>query len=177
MTPEQAADPNYKDKLPKQEKYNAEPIGFLDAAALFKALPEEYCVSIPDSHYQSVGAAHTKFDRDITDLLDDRTSTPMEHDTITLKAKKFLRWIWRDGKHRTTKENCEILERYVEQSTYSRLSREQTRLENKYRKAKADPEEVEATIRDLVVRYHKGRQRTGFEEDPNSRIIISEYFI
>ena len=177
LTPEQAADPNYKDRLPKQEKYNVEPIGFLDAAALFKATPEEKSVVIPDSHYQSVGAAHTKFDRDITDLLDDSSSSSVDHDTNTLKAKKFLRWIWRDGKHLTTKENCEILERYVEQGTYSRLSRELTRLENKYRQAKTDLEEVEAAIRDLVVRYHKGRQRTGFEEDPNSRIIISEYFI
>ena len=124
-----------------------------------------------------MGAAHTKFDRDITDLLDDSSSSSVDHDTNTLKAKKFLRWIWRDGKHLTTKENCEILERYVEQGTYSRLSRELTRLENKYRQAKTDLEEVEAAIRDLVVRYHKGRQRTGFEEDPNSRIIISEYFI
>lgn len=177
LTPDQAADPHYKNKQPPQEKYSVEPLGFLDAAALFKADPQEESMVIPDSHYQSVCAAHARFDKDITDLLDKGSGTSVEQDTNTLKAKKFLRWIWRDGKHLATKENCDILRRYVEQGTYSRLSRELTRLETRYRNGKADLEAVEVAVRDLVIRYHKGRQRTGFEEDPNSLIIVSEYFI
>lgn len=160
----------------QKERFTVTPLGFLDAAMLFRAAPDEKALPLPERHYQSVLAAHKRFDKDITDMLDDAASSSSERDSTTEKAKRFLRWIWRDGRHLTTKENCDILSHYVELGTFTRLSRELNRMERRYRQAEIDLEEVEKAIRAFVIRYHKSEKRSGIEEDPNSRVILAEYF-
>ena len=160
----------------QKERFTVTPLGFLDAAMLFRAAPDEKALPLPERHYQSVLAAHKRFDKDITDMLDDAAPSSSERDSTTEKAKRFLRWIWRDGRHLTTKENCDILSHYVELGTFTRLSRELNRMERRYRQAEIDLEEVEKAIRAFVIRYHKSEKRSGIEEDPNSRVILAEYF-
>lgn len=161
----------------QKERFSVFPIGFLEAAGLFRAAPDEKPLVLPESHFQSVSAAQKRFDKDITDMLDDAVPTSSDRDTSTDKARKFLRWIWRDGKHLTTKENCDILTHYVELGTFSKLSRELNRIERRYRRAEVDLEEVEKMLRGFVIRYHKSEKRTGVTDDPNARIILSEYFV
>lgn len=161
----------------QKERFTVSPIGFLEAAGLFRATPDEKPLVLPDGHYQSVLAAQKRFDKDITDMLDDAVPSSSDRDTSTDKAKKFLRWIWRDGKHLTTRENCDILSHYVELGTFSKLSRELNRIERRYRQAEVDLEEVEKMFRAFVIRYHKSEKRSGATDDPNARIILSEYFV
>lgn len=69
----------------------ARDIGFLEAAELFKAAQEEESAGLNDAHYRQVAAAQTKFDRDITAMMDDNTSTASDRDTPTDAARSLLK--------------------------------------------------------------------------------------
>lgn len=160
----------------QKERFTVAPLGFLEAAALFRAAPDEKPLPLSERHYQSVSAAQRRFDKDVTDMLDDAVPSSSEQDKTTKTAERFLKWIWRSGQHPATKEHCEILGHYVEAGTFTKLSRELNRLERRYRRSEIGFEEVEKAIRAFVIRYHKSEKRSGAGSDPRSCVVLAEYF-
>ncbi len=159
-------------------------IGFIEAVGLFQAKPEEKPYEIPSSHFKDVAAGQSKFDTDVTRMLDDSMPSPTDKDNYTEKAKWLLWEIKRRIPDVRTRHSCETLLKYVELGTYTRLSRDIARLERKYRigegkdKVKMTPEAIEAQLRALVVKYHNARKTyTKDSEDISTQIILSETFI
>ena len=153
-------------------------MGFLDIIPLFEAKPEEKGFELPDSHYQQVSKAYTKFDSDVTRLLDDSQKiTPSEKDNISDKAQKLLRDINRDSKQRKIQDACKILKSYVELGTYARLTRELSKIEKLYSKGKTTLIEVEHAISGYIQTYHNSKKRTIDQTDITPYVVISETFI
>ena len=129
-------------------------MGFLDVISLFEA-NRRAGLPLPDIHYSQVSRAAAKFDSDVVRMLDDsQKHTPSEKDKVSDKAKKFLRMVWRLSKSRKVQDATKILEHYVELGTYSRLTRELSRMEGQYAKAKISLIEVENAISGYLHTYH-----------------------
>ncbi|MBP7875050.1 MAG: helicase [Parabacteroides sp.] len=168
----------------KQEFYlvddgGARDIGFLEAAELFKAAQEEESAGLNDAHYRQVAAAQTKFDRDITAMMDDNTSTASDRDTPTDAARSLLKKMKRDCPNTKNVTNCDILMKYVELGTYVQLTRELQRLERKLNRTEDTTlEEVEIKLKGFVAKYHKIRSAKIVEvEDTTPQIVLSETFV
>ncbi|MFR9542340.1 MAG: helicase-related protein [Rikenellaceae bacterium] len=169
---------SYKTEFYKVEGGTIKDMGFLDVIDLFEAKPDEVGYDVPDSHYQQVKKAYDQFDEDVIKMLDDDTKmTPSDKDSITDRAKKMLRDAFKATKSSKIKDACDILAKYVELGTYSKLNRDLSKMENKFRKDKIALIEVETAIKGYVAAYHNRKNRVVKEEDITPYVVISETFI
>lgn len=169
----------YKQEFYKVSKDNITDLGFLDAVELFKADKEEKSVDLPKCHYQHVVSAQSKYDTDVTKMLDDSTkSNAKEKDRYYEAAKKFLRDIRRDNKRDVIKEQCDILSKYVELGRYNFLTRQLAKMESKYRKCIKTDVEILHAIENFVEKYHNTNNALKQDEqDITARVVISETFV
>ncbi len=170
----------FKNEFYKIENNEIKDLGFLDVIDLFEAKPDEVGYELPDSHYQQVTMAYSKFDKDVTRMLDDDskvTNPDIEKDKIMHKAKQFLRMVWRDSKSCKVQDGCNVLSGYVELGTYSKLTRDIAKMERDYKKATITFIDVENAINSYVLRYHRRKQTGIKEEDITPYVVISETFI
>lgn len=132
-----------------------------------------------DANYQHVSKAHSLFDEQVTKMMDDSTtSTPSEKDNTTDAAKSLMRKIWRECPNTKTREQCDILIKYVELGKYSKLTRDLARLEHKYKKRELTTIDIETAIKGFMAPYHKKRQtKVTVEEEISPQIILSETFV
>ncbi|MFR9498093.1 MAG: helicase-related protein, partial [Rikenellaceae bacterium] len=167
----------YKKEFYKIENGAISDMGFLDVIELFEATPDEPSVELPDSHYQHVKRAYDKFDEDVTKMMDDDSKiTPSEKDKVTDRARSLLRLIWRISKSRRVQDGCDILTNYVELGTYSKLTRDLSKMESAYKKAKITLTDSENAINGYVLRYHNRKLSAVKEEDITPHVVISETF-
>lgn len=169
----------YKKEFYKVEGGEICDMGFMEVIELFEAKPEEKAAMLPTCHYQHVSKAHSLFDEQVTKMMDDSTtSTPSEKDNTTDAAKSLLRKIWRECPNTKTREQCDILTKYVELGTYAKLTRDLARLERKYKKWELTTIDIETAIKGFMARYHKKRQtKVTVEEEITPQIILSETFV
>lgn len=169
----------YKKEFYKVEDGVIVDMGFLEVINLFEAKPEEKAYDLPQCHYQQVSSARTKFDQDVVAMMDDTTKvSSSKKDNITDAAKSLLRKIWRESSNTKTRENCDILTKYVELGTYSKLTRDLARIERRYRKREQTIIDVETAIKGFMAKYHKrGKAKLTTEEEITPQIILSETFI
>ena len=167
----------YKKEFYKIEGGMVIDMGFLDIIELFEAKPEEPSQLLPSCHYQQVGAAQRKFDDDVIRMMDDSITTSSDKDSTTDAAKSLLRKIWRECPNTKTRENCDILTKYVELGTYSKLTRDLARMERRYRKGELTTIDIETAIKGFMVRYHKSKNKLTTEEEITPQIILSETFV
>lgn len=160
------------------EGYTAKDIGFLEAAELFKATPEEPAAGINDIHYQQIAAAQSKYDKDIILMKDETISTASDKDIHTDAARTLLKKMKRECPNSENRNYCDILMKYVELGTYVQLTRELQRLERKLRNKVITSEDVEVKLRKFVGKYHKVRNAKIVEaENITPQIVLSETFI
>ncbi|MCD7972903.1 MAG: DEAD/DEAH box helicase family protein [Candidatus Azobacteroides sp.] len=160
------------------EGQTAKDIGFLEAAELFKATPEEPVAGINDIHYQQVAAAQSKYDKEVILMKDETISTASDKDTHTDAARTLLKKMKRECPNHENRTHCDILMKYVELGTYVQLTRELHRLERKLRNKVLTSEEVEIKLRKFVAKYHKAQNAKIVEaEDNTPQIVLSETFI
>jgi superfamily II DNA/RNA helicase len=167
----------YKKEFYKIEGGTVTEMGFLDIIELFEAKPDEQSQLLPSCHYQQVGAAQRKFDDDVIRMVDDNITTSSDKDSTTDAAKSLLRKIWRECSNTKTRENCDILTKYVELGTYSKLTRDLARMERRYRKRELTTIDIETAIKGFMMRYHKSKNKLTTEEKITPQIILSETFV
>ncbi len=168
----------YKKEFYKVEGGAVIDMGFLEIIELFEAKPDEPSHQLPGCHYAQVGAAHQKFYEDVTKMMDDNTLSSSDKDSTTDAAKSLLRKIWRECPNAKNQANCDVLAKYVELGTYTKLTRDLARMERKYRRRELTSIDVETAIKGFVAKYHKRKKRvTTEEEEVTPQIIISETFI
>lgn len=169
----------YKKEFYKVEDGAIADIGFLEVINLFEAKPEEKAYDLPQSHYKQVSSARAKFEQDVVVMMDDTVkASSSEKDNITDAAKSLLRKIWRESSDTKTRENCDILTRYVELGTYSKLTRDLARMERRYCKREQTMIDVETALKGFMAKYHKrGKAKLTTEEGITPQIILSETFI
>ena len=169
----------YKKEFYKVEGSEVKDMGFMDVIDLFEAKPEEKSVSLPTCHYKHVSQAHALFDEQVTKMMDDSVkSTPSDKDNITDRAKSLLRQILRDSQNTKTREQCDILIKYVEDGTYAKLTRDLARMERKFKKKELTAIDIETAIKGFIKRYNKKHQaKVSIEEDTTPQIILSETFV
>ncbi len=169
----------YKQEFYKVESGTITDLGFLEATDLFRAEPVEKSHGLPSGHFKDVAAALSKFDNDVTKMLDDNTQTSSsDKDNVSDAARSLLRRIRNavpDSRHR---DNCDILKKYVDLGTYNRLTRELSRLERKYRRRELDDDTVVQQVKILVEKYHKIKTASSSDEqDVTARVVLSETFV
>lgn len=168
----------YKKEFYKVENGQIRDMGFLEIIEFFEAKPEEKSCNLAGCHYQQVGIAQAKFNKDIVSKINDTiSSTPSEKDNTTDAAKNLLRKIWRECSNIKTRENCDILTQYVELGTYAKLSRDLFKIKRKLDKEEITTIDVETAIRGWVAKYHKRNVKLVPEEEITPQIILSETFV
>lgn len=169
----------YKKEFYKVEGGQVCDIGFMDVITLFEALPEEKPLMLPSCHYKHVSRAHALFDEQVTNMMDDKKAcSASEKDSVSDAARNLLRKIKRECADTKIHEQCDVLQHYVEQGTYAKLTRELSRLERKYRKETLTVIDVKTAISGFVARYHKKRPITAnVETEASAQIILSETFV
>ena len=100
--------------------------------------------------------------------------TPTGKDNIAEKAKSLLRDIWRESNETKIHENCDILTKYVELGTYTKLTRDLSKLERAYRKDKITDNDVVTAVNDFVAKYHTVKNIIKKEDNDTPYIILSE---
>ena len=110
-------------------------------------------------------------------MVDDNITTSSDKDSTTDAAKSLLRKIWRECSNTKTRENCDILTKYVELGTYSKLTRDLARMERRYRKRELTTIDIETAIKGFMMRYHKSKNKLTTEEKITPQIILSETFV
>lgn len=167
----------YKKEFYKVTNDKVEDIGFMDVIELFEASPEERPIDLPKCHYEQVGKASKKFEADVINMMDNDTKlTITGKDNITEKAKSLLRKMCRVCDDPNVHECCDILTKYVECGTYTRLTRSLSKLERLNRQEKVTDTDVIAQIKDFMTKYYTINKNTNKEEDYGSYIILSETF-
>ncbi len=169
----------YKNEFYIVEDGKAHEKSFLDIIDLFEAKPEERPYDLPDTHYEQVGKAFYKFNSDVNDKKDKPVKfTASEKDNITDAALFILREVSRDGSNAEVRRNSDILANYVELGTYSQLTRELSKLGRLRNKRKIEISDIETTITNFVVKYHKREIKIKKQQENDiTRVIISETFI
>ncbi len=167
----------YKKEFYKVTNDQVEDIGFLNVIDLFEAKPKENSIPLPKFHYKQVGLAHNKFEADVVNMKDENIKfTPTGKDNIAEKAKSLLRKLCRDSNDTKISENCDILTKYVELGTFTKLTRDLSKLERAHRKDKIADNDVVTAINGFVAKYHTVKNITKKEDNDNPYIILSETF-
>lgn len=167
----------YKKEFYKVTNDQVEDIGFLNVIDLFEAKVEEKSIPLPKCHYKQVGLAQKKFEADVVNINDENIKfTPTEKDNIAEKAKSLLRYIWRESNETKIQENCDILTKYVELGTYTKLTRDLSKLERSHRKGKITDNDVVTEINRFLTKYHTVKNLIKKENDETPYIILSETF-
>ena len=167
----------YKKEFYKITKDQVEDVGFLNVIDLFEAKPKENSIPLPKCHYKQVGLAHKKFEADVVNMNDENIKfTPTGKDNIAEKAKSLLRKLWRNSNETKIRENCDILNKYVELGTYTKLTRDLSKLERELRNKKITYNDVVISINEFVTKYHTVTKTINNEKDDTSYIILSETF-
>lgn len=167
----------YKKEFYKVEDGVTIDMGFLEIIELFGAKPEEVSQPLPSCHYLQVGAAHRKFDEDVTTMLDNNTISPSDKDNTTDKAKWLLRRVWQECPNAKNQDACDTLTKYVELGAYTKLTRDLARMERKYRRKELTFIDIETAIQCFMAKYHKRKTRLATQEEVTPQIIISETFV
>ena len=118
-------------------------------------------------------------DADVKAMMDDDVkSSPSEKDNITEAANSLLRKIWRECSNTKTREQCDILTKYVEFGTYAKLTRDLAKMERKCKKKELTIIEIETAIKCFIAKYHNKRAtKRSQEEEITPQIILSETFV
>ena len=144
---------------------------------MFEAKVEEKSIPLPKCHYKQVGLAQKKFEADVVNINDENIKfTPTGKDNIAEKAKSLLRDIWRKSNETKIQENCDILTKYVELGTYTKLTRDLSKLERSHRKGKITDNDVVTEINRFLTKYHTVKNLIKKENDETPYIILSETF-
>lgn len=159
-------------------------IDLLEAVKYLKAKPEEQPVPIEkaDKHFMHVNCALEGFRQELQDQTDAGSIKTVNLDKTAQTANKFLRSIIQVCQDDILKKNCNVLQGYIKEGTFSKLPRVLQTLSKEYKndrqKMRSEEYTLQQRIAELVEEYH--HSETESEEGTQSdtpKIIISETFI
>lgn len=163
---------------------NPVPIDFLSAIDYLKAKKEEKPMPIEKAvhHYEQVNKAVMQYQYELTSQTDNGSIKSLKQDPTANNALTFLRRIKQNCEDLELKKNCDILTKYINEGTYSKLPKTLKTIAKEYNgntlKIKQSSYILQQQIGELVKEYHN-------EANIDSQdmaigipsIIISETFI
>ncbi|MGM9815664.1 MAG: helicase-related protein [Lepagella sp.] len=163
---------------------NPVPIDFLSAVDILKAKKEEKPLPIEKAvhHYDQVNRAVMQFQNELTSQTDNGSIKSLKQDPTANNALTFLRRIKQNCEDSELKKNCDILTKYINEGTYSKLPKTLKTIAKEYNgntlKIKQSSYILQQQIGELVKEYHKDANIDSQDMAIGTpSIIISETFI
>ncbi|MCU0341261.1 MAG: phospholipase D-like domain-containing protein [Spirosomaceae bacterium] len=141
-------------KIDAQKKCTA--LTFLEAAALFEALPAEPAYDLPNSHYEQVRATLEMFEKDFFESNTETVSGGNDDkaDGVTKQALKFLReYKATYTQNQEVRTVCDGLQKLIERGEHTPLPNEMKKLNTKISKREITMAQADVLLLALAKKY------------------------